>query len=169
MQSSWPKNAIWDLNRKKWRERCILFSLSLFNNPFGLPVPTKGTTCLNQVFNVWLDDLQNICAKLGLKTLLSPNEDIRIRLNDMQLSWTKNAISNLNCMKWSKWCIYVSHFLFNNCLNAGHLGYYCSPWAHNFEIKCFMSDWSIYRLCSKYWLQTWLYPYDDIRICLLDM
>jgi hypothetical protein len=41
-------------------------------------------------------------------------------LLDMQRIWTKNAIWNLNTMKWSKWCIYVSPFLFNNCFGAGY-------------------------------------------------
>jgi uncharacterized protein YjaG (DUF416 family) len=41
----WTKNAIWNLNRKKCREWCILVSLFLFKNTCGLPVLTKGTKC----------------------------------------------------------------------------------------------------------------------------
>jgi hypothetical protein len=71
---------------------CVnLFHSFLFNNSYGLPVFTKDTKCPNQVFYVWLDDLQNIWAKFGLETCLSPNNDIRICLLDMRHIWTKNA------------------------------------------------------------------------------
>jgi hypothetical protein len=108
MQRSWTKNAIWNLNNKKWNKGCILVSHFTFNNCFGLPVFTLGTTCPNQVFYVWLVDLQDICAKLGLKSWLSPNDDIRICSHDMQRSWNKNAIWKLNSKKWRKWCILFS-------------------------------------------------------------
>jgi hypothetical protein len=39
---------------------CFTF---LFNNPYGLPVLTMNNKCPNQVFYVWLVDLQTICAK----------------------------------------------------------------------------------------------------------
>jgi hypothetical protein len=83
------------------------------------------------------------CSKYGLETWLTPNDVIRICLFDMQRSWSKNEIWDL---KWSKWCIYVSHFLINNHFGAGHEVYICTPWAPNIEIMYFMFDWSTYRL-----------------------
>jgi hypothetical protein len=61
MTHSWIKKASWNFNSKKLRECCILVSLSLFNNSFGLPVLTMGTTCPNQEFYVLLVDLHIIC------------------------------------------------------------------------------------------------------------
>jgi hypothetical protein len=49
----------------------------LSHNTCGLPVLTKHTKCPNQVFYVWIVDLQTICAKYGLETWFSPNDDIR--------------------------------------------------------------------------------------------
>jgi hypothetical protein len=112
--NSWTKNAFWDVNNTKWRKWCKFVSPFLSNNTYGLPVLTKDTTCPNQVFNAWLVDLQTICAKYGLESWLSPNDDIRISFIDMQSSWTKNEIWNLKCKKWCKWCIMVSPLLFNN-------------------------------------------------------
>jgi hypothetical protein len=68
----------------------------------------------------------------------------------MQRSWTKNEFWNL---KWSKWCIYVPHFLINNHFGAGHWAYFCTPWTPNIEIMYFMFDWSIYRLfvLNRFW------------------
>jgi hypothetical protein len=40
----------------------------------------------NQLFYVWLVDLQTICAKLGVERSLTPNDNIRICLFDMQRS-----------------------------------------------------------------------------------
>jgi hypothetical protein len=116
MQHSRTKKAIWTSNRKKWRKWCILDSLFLFNNSFVLPVLTIEFTFPNQVFYVTLLALQTICAKLGLKTWFTQNNVIRIYLHVMQISWTKNAIWNLNSKKWRKWCTLVSLFLYNNSL-----------------------------------------------------
>jgi hypothetical protein len=44
-------------------------ALYLSYNTYGLPVLTKDTKCPNQVFYV--------CAKYGLETSFSPNDDIR--------------------------------------------------------------------------------------------
>jgi hypothetical protein len=104
----------WDVNNKKWRKWCTCVSPFLFNKTCGLPVLTMGTKCTNQVFNVWLVDLQTICAKYWLETWFSPNDDIRICLFDMQRSWSKNAFWVVNNTKWRKRCKIVSLFLFNN-------------------------------------------------------
>jgi hypothetical protein len=114
MRRNWTTKAIRKLNRKMWREWGILVSHFLFNNSFGLPLLTLGTICTNQLYYVWLVDLQNICAKYGLETWFSPNDDIRKYLLYMHRNWTKNAFWDLNNKKWHKWCKFVSIFLFNN-------------------------------------------------------
>jgi hypothetical protein len=111
-----------------------------------LSVIPMGTNFHNQVFCVWLVDLQTICSKYGLETWLPPNNDIRICLFDMQRSWTKIAIWNLNSKKWRKWCILVSPFLFNICFGASLYAYMCSQWAPIVENKYCMFDSSIYCL-----------------------
>jgi hypothetical protein len=63
MQCSWTKNASWNLKSEKWRKWCKIVSPFLFNNTYGLTVLTIDTKCPNQVFYVWLVDLQTICAK----------------------------------------------------------------------------------------------------------
>jgi hypothetical protein len=85
-----------------------------------LNVLTMDTNCRNQVLYVWMVDIQTIFTKYGLETWLPPNDNIRICLLDMQVSWAKNAIWNLNSKKCSKRCIFVSHLLFSNCFVAGH-------------------------------------------------
>jgi hypothetical protein len=56
-------NAFWVVNIKKWRKWCKFFSPFLINKCFGLRVLTIGSSCPNQLFFVWLDDLRAICAK----------------------------------------------------------------------------------------------------------
>jgi hypothetical protein len=56
-------NAFWDVNNKKWRIWYKFDASFLFNNCYGSPVLTKDTKFPNQVFYVYLDDLQTICAK----------------------------------------------------------------------------------------------------------
>jgi hypothetical protein len=60
MQRSWTKNALCAVNNKKCRKWYKLISLFLFNNTSGLPGLTMGTKCTNQVFYVWLVNLQTI-------------------------------------------------------------------------------------------------------------
>jgi hypothetical protein len=62
MKHGSTKNAFWDVNNKKWRKRCKLFHFS-FNNSYGLPMLTMDSKWPDQVFYVWLVDLQMICAK----------------------------------------------------------------------------------------------------------
>jgi hypothetical protein len=45
---------------------------------------TTDTKYPNQIFYVWLVDVQTICAKYVLETLFSPNDDIRKCLLDMK-------------------------------------------------------------------------------------
>jgi hypothetical protein len=118
VSSTWSivhiKDAFWYVNNNKWLKWSKFVSPFSFNNTYGLPVFTKDTKRPNQVFYVWLVDLQTICAKLGLETCLSPNKNIRISLLDMRHSWTKYVFWDMNNMKWRKWCKFLSPFLYNN-------------------------------------------------------
>jgi hypothetical protein len=86
----------------------------LFSNTYGLPVLTKDTKCPNQVFYLWLVDLETICAKYDLETWFAPNDVIRKCLFDMKHGWTKHAFWDVNNKKWRWWCKFVSPLLFNN-------------------------------------------------------
>jgi hypothetical protein len=114
MKHGSTKNAFWDVNKTKWRKGCKFVSPFLFNNAYGLPALLTDTKCPNRVLHVWFDDLHTICAKHGLETWLSPNNDIRICLLDMRHIWTKIALWDVNNRKWRKWCKIVSSFLSNN-------------------------------------------------------
>jgi hypothetical protein len=114
MKHRWTKYAIWDLNNQKWRKWCKILVPFLFNNNYGFPVLTKDTKCPNQVFYVWLVDLQTICAKFVLETWLSPNDGIRKCLFYMTHGLTKYAFWDVNNKKWRKWCKFVSPFISNN-------------------------------------------------------
>jgi hypothetical protein len=148
------------LNRKEWRKWCIFVSLFLFKNCFGLPVIAFGTTCPNQVFYVWMVDLQAFCAKYGLKTWSSPDDDIRKCLLHMQRIWTKTRFETWitrNDMNG------VNLFLLSYLITL--MAYLCSQWAPKFQIKYFMLVWSIYRIfvLNKVWkrdsLQMMIFEY----------
>jgi hypothetical protein len=64
-------------------------------------------------FYVWLIDLQTICAKYGLETWFSPNDDFRKCLFYMKHGWTKKAFWYVNNKKWRKWWKFVTPSLFN--------------------------------------------------------
>jgi hypothetical protein len=80
MKHDSTKNVFWDVNNKKWRKRCKFVSLFIFNNNYGIRVHIMETKCRNQVFYVWLVDLQTYCAKYGLEIWVPPNNDIGICL-----------------------------------------------------------------------------------------
>jgi hypothetical protein len=54
----------------------------------------------NQVFNVWLVDLQTMCGKKCLETWYSPNDYIRKYLLVMKHVWNKNAFWDVNNKEW---------------------------------------------------------------------
>jgi hypothetical protein len=62
------KDAFWYVNKKKSSKWCKFVSSFLFNNAYGLPVLTTVTNFPNQVFYVWLEEIQAICAKYDLQT-----------------------------------------------------------------------------------------------------
>jgi hypothetical protein len=92
----------------------ISYLITVLALDINLNLVPLGTKCRNQVFYVWLFDLQSICAIHGLETWLSPNNDIRMCLFDMQHSWTKNAFWEVDNKKWRKWCKFVSPYSLNN-------------------------------------------------------
>jgi hypothetical protein len=165
MQRCWSKKVPCNLNRRKWREWCIFVSLFLFNKCFGLLLLTIASTYPNQVFYVWLADLQSICDKYELETWLSPNDGIRKCLLVMQRSWTQNAPSGLNNKKWHKSCKFESPFLFNNayCFPVLSMGTKC----RNQVFYVWLID--LQTICAKCGLETLLFPSDDSRKFLLDM
>jgi hypothetical protein len=115
------KNAIWDVNNKKWYNWHKFESRFLFNNTYGLPVLTKDSKCPNQVFCL-IGRSTTICGKQVLETWISLNNDNRICLLNMRYSWTKSSFWDVNNKKWRKYCKYVSPVLFNNtaCVHNGH-------------------------------------------------
>jgi hypothetical protein len=131
MQRSWTKNAIWKLNRKKWREWCILVSLFLFSNCYGLPVLTVFTTCPNQVFYVWLVELQTIYTRwkrVSLQMMIFVNVCSTCSVVELKTrfeSWiTRNDANGVNMFFLS----YLKTLM----------AYLCSQWAPNFQIKYFI-------------------------------
>jgi Holliday junction resolvase-like predicted endonuclease len=165
MKHRWTKYAIWDLNNQKWRKWCKIVVPFLFNNNYGLPGLTKDTKCPNQVFYVWLVDLQTICAKKGMETCLPPNNNIRIFLLDMRPSWTKNAFLYVNNKKRRKWCEFASSFLSNNTYGLPGLTKYTKCRSQVFYV--WLDDRQ--TICAKFVLETWLSPNDGIRKCLFYM
>jgi hypothetical protein len=136
MKHGSTKIAFWVVNNKKWRKWCKFVLPLLFNNTYDLPVLTTVSKCPNQVFYVWLVELNTFCAKYLLETWLTTNHDIRKFLLDMLHGSTKNAFCDVNNKKWREWCEFDSPFLFNNTYV-----YLCSQWKPKVLIKCFMVDW----------------------------
>jgi hypothetical protein len=76
----------------------------------------------------------------------------------------KNAYWDVNNRKWRKWCKLVSPFLFNNTYGLPVI---------TMDMKCpnqvfYVSLVDLYTICAKLGLETWLFPNNDIRKCLLD-
>jgi hypothetical protein len=125
----------------------------------------KNTKSPNQLFYVWLFDLQTICSKFGLEPWASPNYVIRNYLLDMKHGWTKNMFWDVNNKKWRKRCKFVSPFLFNNIYGLPVL---------KMDTKCpnqvlYVCFVDLQDICVKYGLETWFSPNNDIRKWLLDM
>jgi hypothetical protein len=128
-------------------------------------VLTKDTKCPNQVFYVWLVDLQIICAKYGLETWFYPNDVIRKYFLGMKHGWNKSAIWDFINKKWRKWCKIVSPFISNN--------FYGLPVITK-DTKCpnhvfYVSLVHLQTNCAKYGLETRFSSNNNIRICLLHM
>jgi hypothetical protein len=98
------------------------------------------TKCPNEVFYVWLVELQTICAKYGLETWFSPNNDIRSCLLDMKHGTTKNAFWDVNNKNYVSG-ISLFHLSYLITLKA----YLHSQRTPNVQINFHMFYWSIYR------------------------
>jgi hypothetical protein len=118
----------------------------LFNNTHDLPFLITNTKCPNQVFYICLVDLQTICAKYGLETWFSPNDDIRKCFLDMRHGSTKYVFWNVNNTKWRKWCE-----LFHRSYLITLMAYLCSQWTWNVQMK-YCSDWVFSILLVVTWL-----------------
>jgi hypothetical protein len=109
LNSAWKRDSLqimtfvyvcstWNLVERKTRSETWitrnykLVSHFLFNNTYCLLVITINTKCPNQVFYVWLFDLQTLCLKHVLETSLSPNDDIRKCLLDMKNGWSLKRV-----------------------------------------------------------------------------
>jgi hypothetical protein len=159
MKHRWTENAFWDVNNKKCRKWCKILTPILFNHSYGLPVITMDTKCPNQVYNVWLVDLQTICAKYGLKTWFSPIDDIRKCLLDIKHGSNENAFRDVINKKW---CKFVSPVLFNNTYALPAL-----TKDTKFQIKYFIFDWLIYRIfvLNRSWKSDSLQIMTFVYIC----
>jgi hypothetical protein len=90
---------------------------------------------------VWLVDLKTSCAKYGLETWFTPNEDIRKYLLDMNHSSAKISfrdINNINDVNG------VS--LYNFCYLITLMPYLCTQRTPNVQIMYFMFDCFIWKL-----------------------
>jgi hypothetical protein len=96
----------------------------------------------SSIFNIWLVDVQTLCAKYGLEKWFPPTDEIRKCLLEKTQFSTKNTFWDVNNKKSRKWCKLVLLYY----LITITMAYLCSQWTPNFQIKYFMFDWSIYRL-----------------------
>jgi hypothetical protein len=83
----------------------------------------------------------------------------------MKHGWNKNAFWDVKNQKWRKWCKFVSPCLLNNPYG---LPVFTIDHKSPKEVICiWFVDLQI--ICAKYRLETWFFPNDDIRKCLLDI
>jgi hypothetical protein len=162
MKHGWTKNAFWYVNNKKWRKWCKIDSPYIFNNFYGLLVITMDTKYLNQVFYVWLTNLQITCPKYGLVTCYTPNDDNSNCLLDMKHGSIKVAFCFVYKKEWRKWCKFVSlSYLITLVV------YLCSQWTPNVQIEYFIFDWSIDKtfVLNKAWNNDYLEMMIFVIIC----
>jgi hypothetical protein len=140
-QRSRTKNAFWDVNNKKWRKWCKFVLRFLFNNTSGLPVLTMVTKCPNQVYYVWLVDLQTIALNTGWKYY---------SLQMMIFVYVCSTFSVVDLKtRFEMWIIRnhindVNLFLFSYLITLRL--YLCSHWTPNAQNAYLIFDWSNYRL-----------------------
>jgi hypothetical protein len=98
-------------------------------------VLTMDTKFRNQVFYVWLVDLQTICIKYELETWI------------VYVCSTCSAVEQkTGCEPWITRKVVNSVNLFHFSYLISLPAYLSSQWAPNVQIKYFMFDWSVYRL-----------------------
>jgi hypothetical protein len=125
----------WDMNNKKWRKWFKVGFTFLISNTYGLPVCTRGTKYPNQLLYNWLvlnrgwnRASQQIMIFENVCSTRSPVE-FKKRFE----RWiTRNKLNGVS--------------LFNLTYLITLTAYLCSQWTPNVQIKCFMSDWTLYTL-----------------------
>jgi hypothetical protein len=119
----------------------------LFNNTSGLPVLTMGTKCPNQVFYVWLGDLQTFALNTWWKRdslqmiflyVCSTFSVVELKTCFESLI-TRNDVNDVNL------------FLFSYLITL--VLYMCSHCSINIQIVVFIFEWSIYILflLNRWW------------------
>jgi hypothetical protein len=111
-----------------------LIHLFLFNNTFGLPLLTMGTKCPNQIFYVWLVDLQNISAKYWHETW-NLQKWYSCMLLDMKHCWNENTFRDVNTRNdVNGVCFFHLSYLII------FMPYLCWQRTTNFQMEYFMFD-----------------------------
>jgi hypothetical protein len=94
-----------------WIRRKDVNGVSLFDlcylKHIWLTCVHNGLQMSKSIFYVWLFDLKAICAKYGLESWFTPNDDIRKCLLEMNHASTKNAFWDVSNKKLRKWCKFV--------------------------------------------------------------
>jgi hypothetical protein len=96
----------------------------------------------NQLFYVWLVDLQTICAKYVLETWLS----LQIIIFEFVSSTWSIFELKTHFETWIKWNDLNGVRLFPLSYLITLMAYLCAQRTPNIQIKYFMLDWSIYRI-----------------------
>jgi hypothetical protein len=140
MKHRCTKNAFWNVNNKKCRKWFKFVTPFLFNHSYGLPVITMDTKCPNQVFYVWLVDLQTICAKYGLKC------------NSLQMMKFVNICSTWSMVlmktRFETWLTRNDVSLFHLFYLLTFMAYLCSQRSPNFKSSIlYLIGWCTDYLC----------------------
>jgi hypothetical protein len=142
IKHSWNKNAIWDVNNKKWRKWCKFDWHFLFSNAYCLPVLINNTNAQFRFFvfdsTIYRPFVPNTAWKRdSLQIMIFVNVCSTWRMVELKnLFETWITINDVNV-------VFVHSFKFNK-----HMAYLCSQRTPNIQIKYFMFHWSIYsNLC----------------------
>jgi hypothetical protein len=169
MRHSWTKNAFWNLNTKKWLNGvfCIQFYYLITSLSQGIKLTCahNGHQLFKSRFYFWLVHLQAICAKYGLETWFPPNDDIRIFCSTCSVVEVKTlfetwrARNDVIGVYWFHLSYLITVLAFLLCLNVLTMD-------TNFRyLVLYVWLFDIQNICSKYGLETSIFPNDDIRIC----
>jgi hypothetical protein len=140
MNHSWPKNAFWDVNNKKWSKWCKVVSPFLFNSSYGVSVLTEATKCPNQVFYDDWSIYRPFVQNRGWK-----RDSFQIKIF-VYVCWTWSLVDLKT--RFETWItrnevngVGLFHLSYLTTLMA----YLCSQRTPNAQNLYFMFDWSIYR------------------------
>jgi hypothetical protein len=144
MQSSWAKTRYQTWIAPNDMNVVYTFHL-LFNKKFGakcyayLRSPWAQNAEIK--YCMWMANLQAICAKYGLETWFSTNDNILVCLLDMQRSGTKAIFEN-----WMERNSVNGVYCFHLSSLITVMAFLCSQLAPFVQIRYFICDWSFYRL-----------------------